>query len=273
MDIKTTDPINNNIKITVNNKPLLMEWSIQNNIIHINDMLQTGDVITYENYKSKVDKHPSNLIEFTIMKTAISKIKGELKVNNGVPEISFKEINCKKVKRKKIYEAISTEERSYGIQFWENKLGHKINEKTWENLFKSIKETKLTEIQWKILHNIFPTNILLSRMGLKKSENCEFCNQKDFVEHYFVNCIKLGQFWNHVNSFINLKLDKRIRLNEYSILLGIEQDIQNSKGKNEEIYFINKILIIAKLSIIKSKFSDFNLMFIFDNEIKLRNLN
>ena len=126
-------------------------------------------------------------------------------------------------KEKNTYKMFVKNETCYCENMWKNKFGYKVNEQSWTNIFKDIIEVKLQEIQWKILHNIFPTNILLNRMGIKNTENCEFCNEKDFVEHYFFNCRKLVQFWKFINNFLNLKLDKKIILYDYVILLGIEQ--------------------------------------------------
>ena len=107
-------------------------------------------------------------------------------------------------------------------------------------------------------------------MGIKNTENCDFCNEKDFVEHYFFNCRKLVQFWKFINNFLNLKLDKKIILYDYVILLGIEQSNEKFGLTKKEMSFINNILVVAKLSIIKSKQNSLNIIFIFENEIKLR---
>ena len=107
-------------------------------------------------------------------------------------------------------------------------------------------------------------------MGLKNTENCEFCNEKDFVEHYFYNCRKLASFWKYINDFLNLKLDKKIILYDFVILLGIEQSINNIELTKKEIRFVNNILVIAKLSVIKSKQDSLNIIFIFENEMRLR---
>ena len=119
------------------------------------------------------------------------------------------------------------------------KLGHKINDKTWTIMFKSNKEIKLQEIQWKILHNVFPTNILLKRIGIKQSENCDFCNQRDFVEHYFFQCTRILKFWDYIKIMLFTKLNKRIVLNANNILLGIEQD--DEQLTISEILYINEI--------------------------------
>ena len=150
-------------------------------------------------------------------------------------------------------------------------MGDKINEETWSNIFSSTKETKLQEFQWKIVHNIFPTNILLSKIGIKNSENCESCGVTDYLEHFFIDCHRIGSFWNDVEKLINSKLNTHIKLNENIIILGIEQDEQSKSMNKNEIFMTNELLIIAKLSISKSRINDLKVSLVFENELRIRN--
>ena len=145
-----------------------------------------------------------------------------------------------------------------------------MNESTWENLFTFIKETKLQEIQWKIIHNIFPTNILLNRMGIKDSEKCEFCGEKDHIEHYFFECVNIAKLWPEIKQIITIETKIIFELNEKIILFGIEQDIKSNELTAREIRFINNIILIGKLSIIKSKIENINVILIFEKEMRLR---
>ena len=151
---------------------------------------------------------------------------------------------------------------------WENRFGHKLCPETWNNLFENIKETKLLEMQWKILHNIYPTNILLKKIGKKNSENCDFCSEKDYVEHTFFRCSRLKIFWKRISSLINEKLNKKISLSEKSVLLGIEQEHQDLTKK--ECKFINWIILVGKLSVVKSNFQRININVLFEKELNLR---
>ncbi len=154
---------------------------------------------------------------------------------------------------------------------WYNRTGQKLHKDTWKNLFKYHKETKLIEIQWKILHNIFPTNILLNRIGIKDTEKCEFCNEKDFVEHMFVNCKRIDRLWENISHKISSKLNMRILLTEQIILLGVEQ-ADYLELTDIDIKFINTIMIIGKCAIIKSKFNNMNVELVFEKEMNLRKL-
>ena len=144
--------------------------------------------------------------------------------------------------------------------------------KTWINIFSCTKETKLQEFQWKIVHNIFPTNILLSKIGIKDTEKCEMCDVTEQIEHLFIECQRIGFFWNVVETLINSKLRTIIQLNDIIIILGIEQDEQCKKLNKKEISMINEILIMAKLSISKSKINGLKIELVFENELRLRKI-
>ena len=133
-----------------------------------------------------------------------------------------------------------------------------------------MKEIKLIHLQWKILHNIFPTNIILKKIGLRQSEICDFCDENDVVEHTFFRCKRLKSFWKNISTRLINKLNKNITLNEVSIMLGVEQTHQELNV--EEKSLINKISIIGKLSIIKNKINKTPIELIFERELRLRKI-
>ena len=54
--------------------------------------------------------------------------------------------------------------------FLRNKLNVDISKTHWELVFRITKETKWSVLQLKILHNIYPTSVLLNKMGLAESD-------------------------------------------------------------------------------------------------------
>ena len=107
-------------------------------------------------------------------------------------------------------------------------------------------------------------------MGIKNTERCEVCGVTDYVEHLFFECHRIGSFWQKVESFVKIKLDKNISLTKRSVLLGIEQDAHINNLSKNEIHQINEIIIIAKLSISKSKVRNTNIEVTFENELRIR---
>ena len=271
-EITLNDVINNNKFVTVHGNPLFVFEAVKNNIITVKDMLnEAGEIISFAEYNNRIGRTASNLIDHTILKTAISKIQNRIQHLQTNQAVFFKDTNIESLDRKKIYELLLKYEKCHCETIWEKKLGKKINDDTWTNIFLCTKETKLQEFQWKIVHNIFPTNILLNRMGLEPSEKCETCGVAEFVEHLFYECQRLGNFWEKIENIIRSKVNKNVSITKNIAILGIEQ-LENYKTYTEkEIYEINNILIIAKFSIYKSKSKDLQIDTVFEREMEIRN--
>jgi len=50
-------------------------------------------------------------------------------------------------------------------------------------LKQNIKDVKIRNLQYKMLHNIYPTMMHLKRWKIKDSENCKRCNIKETLKH------------------------------------------------------------------------------------------
>ena len=82
------------------------------------------------------------------------------------------------------------------VGFWQHKLQIHITECNWNLAKKCTKEIRLLVLHWKILHNIYPTNILLHRMGISENRNCKFCtDETDYIEQFFWSCGKINLIW------------------------------------------------------------------------------
>ena len=271
-NITIFDPIHNNQYITLNNETIFIRRAIENDIILIKDMLDAnGNIKSFQEYSDLVGLNPNNLIEYVKIKTAISKVIEQIQIVEK-NSIIFNNINIESLNRKKVYSIINMKETGHGETLWNNKMGKKLDEYTWSNIFSCTKEIKLQDFQWKVVHNIFPTNILLTRMGIKKSEKCEICGVTDFVEHMFYECQRIAGFWKSVEQTISMKVNKTIKLSLFSILLGIEQDRNYKCLNKKDTYVINEILIIAKHSISISKKHKTNTLTVFEKEMSLRKL-
>ena len=65
---------------------------------------------------------------------------------------------------------------------------------TWFLSHKCTRNTRLRVFQWKILHDIYPTNILLSKMKVKENDNCSYCTDTvDVIEHFLL--VKCSVVW------------------------------------------------------------------------------
>ena len=126
---------------------------------------------------------------------------------------------------------------------------------------------RLIALNWKILSNIYPTNIFLAKIGKARSSNCSKCDVEDYLEHFFFYCKSVKQLWNEVNSIIQVQMGKNVTLSVTTCLFGYNM------GSQVENAFINKLTIIGKLCISKFKYGNHpNLTMLLHQELRLRNI-
>ena len=123
---------------------------------------------------------------------------------------------------------------------------------------------------FKIFHNIFPTNILLSKYKIKDTNKC-LCGNTDYIDHYFVNCPLIKEYWrgvkNHIFSFTNYNLPESTHIK----LFGLDCSDLNNNLQQSVVNDINYILLIAKAAISKAKyFNSTNYSMYFENELSIR---
>jgi hypothetical protein len=59
--------------------------------------------------------------------------------------------------------------------FWLRKLNVEIDKSIWLIPHLATKETRLRELQWKIINNLYPTNILLHKIKITSDNKCSLC--------------------------------------------------------------------------------------------------
>ena len=71
------------------------------------------------------------------------------------------------------------------------KCHFKFGKHTWLLSYKYTQQLTLRVRQWKILHNIYPTNILLSKMKIKENNKCSYCTDTVDVIGHFLSVVQL----------------------------------------------------------------------------------
>ena len=134
----------------------------------------------------------------------------------------------------------------------------------WSIPWRTTKETRLRALQFKILHNIYPTNILLEKMGIAPNSLCQICKVQDFTEHFFAECTAVKPMWKEIEKYLAIYMGRSIKLSPSSILLGIGNSI--ASGNEQKI--INHAILIGKMcKIFKFKYGKpTHLMSLFQTE-------
>ena len=153
--------------------------------------------------------------------------------------------------------------------FWRRKLGVELNSKMWTTPSIATQEIRLRELQWKIMHNIYPTNILLNKMKVVDDNKCSYCTDKvDFLEHFFYECTPVKVFWKKVDKYIFDATETKTHLTLNDVVFGL----QNQAPCKATTNVINEIILIGKMciSIKKKTKSSTNLFLIFENQLSIR---
>jgi hypothetical protein len=131
--------------------------------------------------------------------------------------------------------------------------------------YKVTLDAKLRWLQYRITHNILPTNVWLCKIGILDNDLCTFCmKEKETAIHVFANCEVVNSFWQTVTTHFSIIPD----LNVFNKIYGIlDTNTNNYAG-------INQIMLIAKRYIYKcrcdqSKFSFIALKNMIKDTIKL----
>ena len=85
------------------------------------------------------------------------------------PQILFQENTLGNFKRQGFLKQISTIETPSAQNVWARKFHMSVPKDMWSIPWRSAKETRLRALQFKVLHNIYPTNILLEKMRMLRT--------------------------------------------------------------------------------------------------------
>ena len=110
----------------------------------------------------------------------------------------------------------------------------------YELPFKITIENKLRSLQFKLIHNILPTNQRLSKMNVKSSPKCEQCDAPcQTTSHLFYECPVVKMFWEKVIDWWNRKCSENINPNPTEVLYGY-------KPESNSFHTFSHYLLIAR---------------------------
>jgi exonuclease III len=87
--------------------------------------------------------------------------------------------------------------------------------------FKYVRDCAIQSMQYKILNNIYITNLRLFQWRRIPSEKCDHCGSTDTLTHHFFECDKLRGFWKGLTRWMFEATDAPCELSASDILLGI----------------------------------------------------
>ena len=184
-----TEPIWNNKNIRYKGYPLFYNRWCRAGIEYLQDLWSNGHMMSYEEIRQKAGTSGSLQFEYNTLVSAIPESwKIVMNNNNNNIEVIFpREIDTElgplsKLSNKMI-RSFFDKQKNHDIcaaNFWKHKLNVNIQD-IFSIAHECTKETRLRLLQFKFIHNIYPTNILLNKMGLVTTNNYVWCSELDCI--------------------------------------------------------------------------------------------
>ena len=265
----------NNKNITCQGKVLFFKDWIKAGLIFVKDVYNDNEIVTYDWICQKVGHGPDRILQYYTIRMAmfnfLRKFAGNINEDSllDYPPFCGKQMSRVCELRSKLVTLKYSEPCCK--QFWRRKFNYTVDKKTWLCSFNSTQEIRLRLLQWKIVHNIYPTNIMLAKMHVKPNNKCSFCpDVVDVIEHFFFECPKINNFWKCVEKFILHNTDVNLKINVQTVLFGI-----NQISSPLHLKWINHIILLGKMcvSIYKKRNAPYPIEIIFYEHLHVRKLN
>ena len=230
-------------------------WALKG-ITFVNDLWQDNVFVSINHIKDVIGPSSSLYLEYFVLRVAITSFlkKNDYKLpkNTENQDIYF---NGEILQNAKMFRNVITKERHSSPcseRFWHNKFDLSITEKHWVLARKLTSESRLRELHWKILHNIYPTRILLFKLKLAPNNKCPYClAETDYIEHFFFYCPKIKPIWKCVQDEFYAKFEKNILLSVIDILFGV---LVKPGYSICMINHLNYLILVAKMCIGKFRY-------------------
>jgi hypothetical protein len=274
IDTACSSLIWNNINVVCQGKVLFFSDWVKGNILFIDDFVKDNGIITYEEVCDILGRAPQRLLEYNVVQTAIRRFRNrnieflQPDLDRPPPFCSKFVFSCSEF-RKMICNRDASVPICQGL--WLRKYDILIEKREWNLARECTSETRLRLLQWKILHNIYPTNILLSKMHVKENHYCSFCPETiDFIEHFFFHCAVVQNFWKDIQQTIYINYNALVQLQVTDVLFGIYRNDISMRVLNK----INYLILLGKccISIYKKTNAQCPLQIIFEKQASYRKL-
>ena len=273
--IYTSSSLWNNSNVKYSGNVLYYPNWIKGNLMSVQDMIEQNEVVSFQTVRAKLPDSPGLYLEYIVVRNAVVTFLNKFTTFNSLSDIKTPPF-CNKTPTtvKEFRVIINGKEtvRPSSVAFWERKFNIEFNKSVWSIAYLATKETRLRVLQWKLLQNIYPTNIMLNRMKVTTDNKCELCpHEVDFIEHFFYECPNVLEFWKEIENLLYLEFNVKNRLRVTDVLFGITHMPEISKSTLNRI---NHILLIGKMSISiwKKTKSHAKLFNIFENSLRVRKI-
>ena len=194
-------------------------------ILFANDFVTPEGLLSFQEICEIVGNSPNRILEYNAVYSLVSACSR--KVDDTVATLEQPMFYSKKIRtardlRQHLVNRKAPEPCAKG--FWNRKFSVDVDKNFWSLAFRATKEARLRVLHWKILHNIYPTNILLCKMKVKENNKCTFWNELvDYIEHFFFECPVVRDFWRYIEQHIMINFNVQVHLTAIDILFGVKR--------------------------------------------------
>ena len=280
-DCKTSNHINqplwNNKSFTYTGKVLYFRNWAERGLTSLHDITDQNKILPYQSI-CDILGNSANFLEYNVVAAVTNRYLATYPQDVIVDDVSHRTpmfCNSTVQNAKQIRNILITLDKStpWSHRFWKRKFNYDIDDKDWQMSFKYTDESRLRVLQWKILHNIYPTNILLCKMRITENNFCSYCaDTVDFIEHFFFFCPVVLKFWKDVEQFLLKRIGINVKLGITDVIFGIKDKKEISLESQRKD--TNHIILIGKMCIsIFKKTNSYALIYdIFEKHCALRGI-
>ena len=261
------DPLFNNRLIHYKKQTLYLQPCLNRGIVAVKDVMQDDRIMFYREYCDKYGVYARSLLDYNVIVNALKNVN--LNSHTSHDKFLLQGNAIGSLGRRQFYSLIQKTETPLCVSLWKRKYNIDIGVPHWD-IIRNFKESRLKTLSWKILHNIYPTNILLEKMKIRPSINCSYCNEIDYLEHFFFSCRKVQPLWEEIKKDLQLVCGRTVNIKEEMVLCGIVRLDGINKIKLEKV---NLIIAVGRLTVSKYKYGKMrNILQIYEMEKWLRKL-
>lgn len=177
-----------------------------------------------------------------------NKITGEIpfEINKWV---SFENSKIKQISKYLLSEVESTNPKQFLIN--KHKMVHHIGINNIEanpfvEINKITKDVKIKNIQYKLLHNIYPTMKHLYLWKIKETANCNLCGIEEDLKHAIYDCPVARDCWQQIQTLLN---NQTGNLEYQDILMGLSSRPSGFDNRLQ-LHSIDLLIILLKQKLI-----------------------
>ena len=235
-----------NIKRNKSKQVLFLRNWIRSGIVLVNDLSFQNGILDVDRMYGIIQDKRNLIFELQIVRNALRPYKDYL-INNIIHQPSTKQAIPKFTNSKAMYKLLVKQKIQDSIpgnlpftasinQYLDMPVNSILKRKLID-----IKEIKLREFNFKIIHNILPCNEMLHKWTIKQDSKCDLCDKVQTIRHLLFECVFVKEVWVLVERMLDCKITYD------DILCGFENNLIANYVSNIAAFTIYKDWLLYSL--------------------------